>query len=124
GLETVEVDQMNCEVPIAFAHAHKHVVDPLAELGAVGQAGEFVILCQMRDALLRAFAFGYVFEDDHGTAASHHPARYRDGPIAVGRSLNLVEGVALKAAQQVVEDRLYTPGFVIAGANAVTDQLG
>src|SRR6185437_4856405 len=122
--ETIEVDQVNGQVPVALAYSCEHQIDSLAELRTVGQPREFVIFGEVRDALLRALALGYVFKDDDGAAAGHRPARYGNSPIAVGRRLNLIERVMLKAAQQFVEDQFYVHALVIAGADAMADQLG
>ena len=121
--EAVEVDQVDGEVVLAFVHGRQHAVDALAELGAVGKPGEFVELGEMCDALLRALALGHVLEDDDGAAVGHHPARHRDGPVAVGRGLELVEFVLPQAADQFVDDLLDALALVIAGADAVADQL-
>ena len=123
GFEPVEVDQVDGKVILAFVHGREHAADPLAELRPVGEAGEFVELGEMRDALLRALALGHVFEDDDGSAARHHPARHGDGPIAVGRGMKLVEPVLPQTADQIGDDLFRALGLVIAGADAVADEL-
>ena len=123
GFEPVEVDQVDRDVILAFVHSREHGVDPLAELRPVGEAREFVELGEMRDALLRALAFGHVFKDDDGAAVGLHSARHCDGAVAVRRGLKLVELILPKAAGQLANDLLHALGFVIAGADAVPDQL-
>src|SRR5450756_257412 len=123
GFKPVEVDQVDRDVILAFVHGREHGVDPLAELRPVGEAREFVELGEMRDALLRALAFGHVFKDDDGAAVGLHSARHGDGAVAVRRGLKLVELVLPKAAGQLANDLLHALGFVIAGADAVPDQL-
>ncbi len=77
----------------------------------------------MRDAFLRAFALGHVFQDDDRAAVGHHPARHRDGAVAVKRGIKLVELVLAQPVHQFGDDLLDALGAVIAGADAVADEL-
>ena len=77
----------------------------------------------MGDALLRAPAFGHVFQDDDGSAIVHQTARQSDGTVVVNRNLKLVELVVAQAARQLPQYLLHVVGFVISGADAVAHQI-
>ena len=88
---------MDGERALPLVHGRQHAVDALAELRAVGEPGQFVELGEMGDALLRALALGDVLQDDDRAAVRHHAARHRDGAVAVGRGVELVELVLAQA---------------------------
>jgi hypothetical protein len=122
-LESIKVDQVNRDVVPPLVHGCEHAVNALAEVVAVRETRELVVLGEVGDALLRALAFGHVLENHDRPAAGHHPARHGDGAIAVRRGLNLVETVFPKPLGEVVEDLLHASRLVVAGTDAVPDQL-
>src|SRR5262245_48798974 len=122
-LESIKIDQVNRDVVPSFMHRSEYAVDTLAEVIAVRETRELVVFGEVGNALLRALAFGHVLENHDRSPAGHHPARHGDGAVAVRRSLNLVEAVFPKALREVVKDLLHASRFVIAGTDAVADQL-
>ena len=122
-LEPVEIDQMDGNAILGLVDFLEHRGDALTELGTVSEPGQFIELGKMRDAFLRALAFSDVLENDDRTATRHHAARYCERSVAVRRSLELVERFFAQAGEQIVEDALDALGLVVAGPDAVPDQL-
>src|SRR5580692_3316278 len=63
-LEAVEVEQQYAERFAAAALPGGRVFDLLCQGGAIGEAGQRIVMRQKRDALVRFPALGYVVDDD------------------------------------------------------------
>ncbi len=123
GLEAVEVDQLQRDVALAATHGAKQAAELFVELNPVREPREVVIAREIGDALLGAFALGDILKDHHRAAVGHHAPRQRNGLFAVGRNLQLLFACRLQAMHQLTEHLLRLLALVVAGADAVAQQL-
>ena len=85
-LEAVEIDQVDGDAVLGLVRFLEHPGDAFAELGAIGEPGQFVEFGEMRDAFLRALAFGDVLADrDRADLA----AFAEEAPLVPGHGLDL-----------------------------------
>ena len=74
-LELVEVDEQQCAELVAGMRHREQMLDLVAEVQPVRQRGQLVVPREMRDARLRAAAFGDVLDQHDAAAAGHRLER-------------------------------------------------
>ena len=93
ALELVEIETQHRQA-LAALDALYLVVELLEQQHAVGQIGQRVMACHVRDALFRALTFSYIFLGCEPAAAGHGFVDDRNRP-AIGQIYDIIERFAL-----------------------------
>jgi hypothetical protein len=81
GLEIVEIQTQHGSLPAALG-LFEHAFDMIAQLHAVGQPRQRVVMGQERDLLLRISFLGHVRVDGDRTAGTQQrPSHFDDAPV-------------------------------------------
>ena len=124
GLEAVEVDELQRHVARRRDVQCRAGTELFVELNPVREPRKIVITREIGDALLGALTLGDILEDHHRAAVGHHAPRQRNGLFTVGRdSCNCSSPAACRPPHQLIEHLLRLLALVIAGPDAMTQQL-